>query len=88
MSDSNLKISLNAETNFEFELSVKGIDVNQADVRFGLEKDGVCFQFKCSRKNGAWNANVPALSTYGLKEGLYNYTIEVIANGYYFAPVK
>lgn len=88
MSESNLKITLNAETNFEFELSVKGIDVNAADVRFGLEKNGVRFQFSCGRKNGSWSVNVPPLSNFGLSEGLYKYTIEVIANGYYFAPVK
>lgn len=85
---SNLKITLNAETTFEFELAVKGIEVGSADVRFGLEKSGVIFQFKCSKKAGAWSVNVPALDSYGLKEGLYKYTIEVIANGYYFAPVK
>jgi hypothetical protein len=88
MSDSNLKLTLNAETNFEFELSVKGIDVGEADVRFGLEKNGVHMQFKCGRKSGAWSVNVPPLSSFNLGEGLYKYTIEVIANGYYFAPVK
>ena len=87
MSD-NLKLTLNAETNFEFELSVKGIDVGEADVRFGLEKNGVHMQFKCSRKSGAWSVNVPPLNSFNLGEGLYKYTIEVIANGYYFAPVK
>jgi len=89
MSDSNLKISLNAETTFEFELAVKGIQLGSADVRFGLEKNGTHFQFKCAKKSGgAWAVSVPALSSFNLSEGLYKYTIEVIADGYYFAPVK
>ena len=89
MSDSNLKISLNAETTFEFELAVKGIQLGSADIRFGLEKNGTHLQFKCAKKSGgAWAVSVPALSSFNLNEGLYKYTIEVIADGYYFAPVK
>lgn len=89
MSDSNLKITLNATTTFEFELDVKGIEVGSADVRFGLEKNDIHFQFNCKKKSGgAWSVSVPALSSFGLKEGLYKYAIEVIADGYYFAPVK
>jgi len=88
MSDSNLKITLNAATTFEFELDVKGIDVGSADVRFGLEKNDIHFQFKCKKKGGAWSVSVPSLSDFGLSEGLYKYAIEVIADGYYFAPVK
>ena len=88
MSDSNLKIGLNTKTNFEFELSVKGIEVGSADVRFCMEKNGVSFQFNCAKKGDVWTVDVPALSSFNLKEGLYKYTIEVIANGYYFAPVK
>jgi hypothetical protein len=89
MSDSNLKIALNAETTFGFELAVKGIEVGSADVRFGLEKNGTHLQFKCTKKaDGTWSVSVPSLSSFNLKEGLYKYTIEVIADGYYFAPVK
>ena len=89
MSDSNLKISLNTATTFEFELDVKGIQIGSAVVRFGLEKGGIHFLFKCTKKSGgAWSVNVPALSSFNLSEGLYKYTIEVIADGYYFAPVK
>ncbi len=84
----NLKITLNAETSFEFELSVSGIDVSKAKVRFGLEKNGVTLQFPCKKKGEKWNVVVPPLDSFGLKEGLYSHTIELIANGYYFAPVK
>lgn len=88
MSDNNLKISLNTKTIFEFELDVKGIEVESADTRFGLEKNGICFQFSCVKKDETWSVDIPALDTFGLSEGLYKYTIEVIADGYYFAPVK
>ncbi len=86
MSD-NLKITLNAETSFEFELIVSGIDVSKAKVRFGLEKNGVTLQFPCKKKGEKWNVVVPPLDSFGLKEGLYSHAIELIANGYYFAPV-
>lgn len=85
---SNLQLTLNAETSFEFELQVSGIKLNEATVRFGLEKNGVTFQFPCKQKNGKWNVVVPALDSFGLKEGLYSHTIELISDGYYFAPVK
>jgi len=90
MATDNLQITLNAETSFEFELSVKGIDIAEAVVRFGLEKSGVTLQFVCKRESGSddWNVVIPRLDKFGLKEGLYDHTIEVIANGYYFAPVK
>ncbi len=84
---SNLQLTLNAETSFEFELQVSGIKLSEAKVRFGLEKNGVTFQFPCKQKNGKWNVVVPALDSFGLKEGLYSHTIELISNGYYFAPV-
>ena len=88
MSTETLEISLNKETTFDFELSITGISANDAKVRFGLELPGFTLQIPCSRGDDKmWGVTIPALDKF-VEEGQYTFTIELIANGYHFAPVK
>jgi len=84
-----LQINLNRGTNFEFELSITGISADSARVTFGLEFPGMCtFQFPCKRgDDGSWSVSIPSLDKY-MDEGNYSYTIELVVDGYHFAPVK
>lgn len=84
-----LQINLNRGTNFEFELSITGISADSAKVTFGLEFPGMCtFQFPCKRgDDGSWSVSIPSLDKY-MDEGNYSYTIELVVDGYHFAPVK
>jgi len=89
MSTEILEINYNKETNFDFELSITGISANDAKVRFGLEFPGYTMQIPCSRGDDKmWSVTVPNLEELGVEEGNYSFTIELIANGYHFAPVK
>lgn len=89
MADDILQINLNRATNFDFELSVTGISADSAKVTFGLEVTGLfTIQFPCVRgDDGTWSVSIPALDKY-MEEGNYTYTIELIVEGYHFAPVK
>ncbi len=89
MADDILQINLNRATNFEFELSVTGISADSAKVTFGLEVTGLfTIQFPCVRgDDGNWSVSIPVLDKY-MEEGNYTYTIELIVEGYHFAPVK
>jgi len=88
MSTEILEINLNKETNFDFELSITGISANDAKVRFGVELPGYTLQIPCSRGDDkTWSVTIPALEKF-VEEGNYSFTIELIANGYHFAPVK
>ncbi len=89
MADDILQINLNHATNFDFELSVTGISADSAKVTFGLEVTGLfTIQFPCVRgDDGTWSVSIPVLDKY-MDEGNYTYTIELIVEGYHFAPVK
>lgn len=89
MADDILQINLNRATNFDFELSVTGISADSAKVTFGLEVTGLfTIQFPCVRgDDGTWSVSIPVLDKY-MDEGNYTYTIELIVEGYHFAPVK
>lgn len=89
MSTEILEINFNKETSFDFELSITGISANDAKVRFGLEFPGFTMQIPCVRGDDKmWSVTIPNLEEAGVKEGNYSFTIELIANGYHFAPVK
>jgi len=89
MADDILQINLNRATNFDFELSVTGISADSAKVTFGLEVTGLfTIHFPCVRgDDGTWSVSIPVLDKY-MDEGNYTYTIELIVEGYHFAPVK
>lgn len=83
-----LEINLNRETNFDFELSITGISANDAKVRFGLDLPGYTVQIPCTRGNDTvWSVTIPALENV-VEEGNYGFSIELIVDGYHFAPVK
>jgi len=83
-----LQINLNRGTNFEFELSVSGISADSAKVSFGLETTNFTICFPCVRGDDSnWSVSIPSLENY-LDEGNYTYTIELVVDGYHFAPVK
>lgn len=89
MSTEILEINLNKETNFDFELSITGISANDAKVRFGIEFPGFTMQIPCARGDDKmWAVTIPNLEELGIEEGNYSFTIELIANGYHFAPVR
>jgi hypothetical protein len=89
MDNEILEIALNRATTFEFELSITGISANAAKVRFGIEFPSHTLQFPCSRGDDSkWQVTVPKLEELGIEEGHYTFTIELIVDGYHFAPVK
>ena len=88
MSIELLQINLNRETNFDFELTISGISANDAKVRFGLDLPGYTIQIPCTRGDDTtWSVTVPILEGI-VEEGHYGFSIELIINGYHFAPVK
>ncbi len=88
MANEILEINLNRETNFDFELSITGISANDAKVRFGIDLPGFTVQIPCTRgEDKVWSVTVPALESVA-EEGNYGFSIELIVNGYHFAPVK
>ena len=88
MSTEILEINLNKETTFDFELSITGISAADAKVRFGVELPGYTLQVPCTRGDDkTWGVTIPCLESF-VEEGNYSFTIELIANGYHFSPVK
>lgn len=89
MNTETLKITHNRETSFEFELNVTGISTESAIVRFMINvMDSFSISFLCVHGDeNKWNVTIPPLDNF-MEEGNHTFTIEMIAEGFYFAPVK
>lgn len=85
--DNVVSINHTKENTIEFDLTIEGLEGDSIDVRFHVEAEGMMLTFPCTKGSGnTWKVQIPELPM--LKRTAYPYTIEVIADGYYFAPLK
>jgi hypothetical protein len=90
MNNSTLTVSLNNPTSFEFDLIISGVgSMSLIKVRFNIEETHFIFSVPCESDdtNENWTVIIPPLDKM-FSEGSYPYTIEILANGYYFVPVS
>lgn len=96
MAEQNIiRLNQKHDTEFEFEVTVQGISVDSpedaAKVRFVIKtSDDYCIRFHCSRREGTsnkWVVVFPPLDFIN-KDKAYDFTIEVIIDGYYFEPLQ
>lgn len=86
-----IKVNNTKETNLEFDIAIQGLmeDSNpNTDVRFVVKNVNNKYNVsvKCARnENNKWVANLPALQ---LESKSQPFQIEVIVDGYYFAPAS
>ena len=86
-----VRVNNTKETNLEFDIAIQGLVEDAApntDVRFVVKnvKDKYNVSVKCERNdNKKWVANLPALY---LESTQQPFQIEVIVDGYYFAPAS
>lgn len=86
-----IKVNNTKETNLEFDIAIQGLmeDTNpNTDVRFVVKNVNNKYNLsvKCNRnENNKWVANLPALQ---LESKTQPFQIEVIVDGYYFAPAS
>jgi len=86
-----VRVNNTKDTNLEFDIAIQGLTEDatpNTDVRFVVKnvKDKYNVSIKCKRnENKKWVANVPALY---LETKEQPFQIEVIVDGYYFAPAN
>jgi len=86
-----VRVNNTKDTNLEFDIAIQGLTEDatpNTDVRFVVKnvKDKYSVSIKCKRnENKKWVANVPALY---LETKEQPFQIEVIVDGYYFAPAN
>jgi len=84
--DNIITLNSSKENSFDFDLSIKGIDDTNPDVRFVIEAAELSFSFKCKRDGDKWTVFIPHTSH--LVNTMYPFAIEVIADGYFFKPMS
>lgn len=85
----NIVTITNAKKNtLQFELSIEGLEAKEVSVRFVVETaKGIELGFMCKNSDGEkWEVNIPKLEM--LEKTAYPFHIDVIADGYYFEPMK
>lgn len=83
--DNIITITNVRENNLEFDLSVTGVDDSNAVARFVIRTEKVNFAFPCGRNGSKWEVNIPAMPQ--LERTMYPFSIEFIADGYFFEPM-
>lgn len=84
----NLLLNQQKPNTIEFDVTIEGVNTSNAmEVYFAIETTEFCMEFKCEHKEGnKWVVSLPVLSQ--LEKETYPFIIEVIADGFYFVPVK
>jgi len=83
----NLTIINSKENTLDFDLEIDGIDGDPAKISFVIKTTEVDFAFKCKKVEGnLWRVVIPAMPQ--IENTLYNYSIEVVIDGYYFEPTS
>lgn len=82
-----VSINNTKENTLEFDLSLQGISPADMEVRFVVEAVGMELAFKCiKQENGKWKVDLPILPI--LEKTMYQFHFSVIADGYYFEPLR
>ncbi len=85
--DNNISFTNTKDTEFEFELSIEGLSDANAKVRFVIDTPNISFSFACKPLGSKmWSVIIPAMSH--IERTTFPFHIEVIAEGYYFEPLK
>lgn len=86
--DNLVTITNTKKNTIQFDLSIEGLEANNVSVRFVVEtaKD-MELGFLCKQQDGdKWEVDIPEIEI--LEKTAYPYHIDVIADGYYFEPLK
>lgn len=87
MSSELVQINNLKDNEFEFELVVEGLKLDDVDAKFVIESKGVDLAFPCKRNtDGKWSVKLPPLPM--LERTVYPFHLQVIAEGYHFRPMK
>jgi len=87
MSTNILTITNKKKNDLEFDLEIEGLEGGPSDVRFVIETSEMDLGFKCTQQKGKkCSVNIPPLPH--LEKTMYPFRIEVVADGYYFVPMK
>jgi excinuclease UvrABC ATPase subunit len=83
----NITIHANKETVFDFEASVRGLDLKTGKVLFMVDiSDNEKHVIACEHVVGIkWSVKFPENT---FKPETYNYTLSIIIDGYYFEPMS
>lgn len=85
--DNILNITQTKDSDLEFDVSVEGIKTDDMVVCLLIHAEKFCVSFKCeSAEAGKWKVTIPPLPF--LDKTLYQYSITVVADGYFFEPMK
>lgn len=85
--DNNVTISNVRDNVLEFDLTIEGLSAKDVEVQFVIKGKGVNFTFAAEHDKGnKWKVTIPKMAT--LEKTTYNCSIVVIADGYYFEPMK
>lgn len=87
-SDASIKINPHKSADLVFDVVINGTDDNKPEVRFVIEDDCCDRLYKCVKSEGkhSWCAKLPALPE--LKNESYMFRVEVVVDGYFFAPAR
>lgn len=85
--DNVVSINHTKENVIEFEMTTDGVETKGMSVRFIIEAKGMELGFMCKKKKGdEWSVKLPDLPM--LERTAYKFHVDVIADGYYFEPMK
>ena len=84
----SIKINPRKSADLEFDVVVNGTDDNKPEVRFVIEDEACDRLYKCTKgeAKNSWCAKLPVLSD--MKKESYQFRVEVVVDGYFFAPAK
>jgi hypothetical protein len=75
------------KNDIEFEIEAEGVDTREMKVKFILECKEYDMSFECSPlKDKKWTVSIPPIPH--IEKTAYKFHIDVIAEGYYFIPLK
>ena len=84
--DQLITITNTKQNIIEFEADVNGVDRENIKARFCIETSDMDLVFPCKRLDHKWEVTIPPCSI--LERTAYNFYIDIIADGYYFEPMR
>ncbi len=82
-----LTITNQKQNTIEFNAGLDGLNGSDMTIRFIIEAAGMDFGFDAKRiKDSLWEVVIPPLSM--LEKTAYNFRIDVVSEGYFFAPIR
>lgn len=85
--DNVVSINHTKENTLEFDITSEGVETKDISVRLVVKAKGMDLSFEAKKKEkDTWMVKLPKLPM--LDKTTYNMKIEVVADGYYFEPLK